>query len=50
MTCKTVEADSGVFSLGSKSPIHPIVKGRTRLTISGSSTSHKLVVLRFNLH
>lgn len=23
MACKTVEADSGVFSLGSKSPIPP---------------------------
>jgi hypothetical protein len=28
MTCKTVEADSGVFSLGSKSPVPPTVKRR----------------------
>jgi hypothetical protein len=50
MTCKTVEADSGVFSLGSKSYIPPTVAGGTRLIISGCSTSHKLVILRFNLH
>jgi hypothetical protein len=50
MTCKTVEADSGVFSLGSKSFIPPTVLRGTRLTTSGCSTSHKLVILRFNLH
>jgi hypothetical protein len=51
MTCKTVEADSGVFSLGSKSSIPPTITRRIkRLTISGCSTSNKLAILRFNLH
>jgi len=50
MTCKTVEADSGVFSLGSESLIPPSVVRRISLTVSGGSTSHKLVILRLNLH
>jgi len=50
MTCKTVEADSGVFSLGSKSYKSSYRREKERLTISGGSTSHKLVILRFNLH
>jgi hypothetical protein len=50
MTCKTVEADSGVFSLGSKSSLFLIPLRYEELTISGRSTSHKLVILRFNLH
>lgn len=40
MTCKTLEADSGVFSLGSTSPLPPLFSGRkTDKWYSGRGTS-----------
>lgn len=59
MTCKTIEADSGIFTLGSKSlplVILPFHLGRNHshpffsLHHSGCRTRHRLALLRLRLH